>query len=847
MSPQLSIGSLNIADGEFVLDTGDGEAFALRSVFLSAKNVNLGGATGLQLRAYLPRLNGTATLSVSGGPNEKQAQILVDQQTEEKPPARGLPELPKEKTVLEARFDVKAKGNDSFEVKGSGGVDQLRWGDERITGQFNSLLELDAKVSNLLFSLDLNTPQFPTKLLPMEASLAPGPVRAALRGDYSAARKTLTVQEIKLASSLGTLDGGGAVALGDKPASLTGTLRLRDLALDSLKPLMPKPFNGFAYTGKMAADLNLSGFYNDPVVAGLAWNDQAKVRGEKISLSQVSLKIPFRWAGSTFQVKGGRLQGKNLILGREEETQWKVEGATLIGDVVKERLKPLQMIADFQLLEGRFASSNGSRGGEHLNVKGRFAYQERAGGASFNGAARIERLELLWDKFFGDFNEQKPAIEVNGSYHREADELRFDRFRLALGSIGRLDLKGSVRNFLADPVFSLEVRADDLRPGGFYDFFVRDTFKITYPVLGQIGVTGTTNVALRAAGSLESFTVEGDLRLQQSEIQERSGRWRIGPVALDLPVKLRFPRALEEKAVAAPPAGKLSIREVQTASATISGISTTVVLWNNALRFPQPIRIALFGGYSLMEGLAWKDVVGAPRDLSFSLTLNNLKLLELTEALGWHRFGGALSGSIPDVHWVGNSLRSDGTITLNMFGGRVAIRGMEIENPLSPLQAIRMDARLEGLDLEQASDTFAFGRISGVVAGAIEDLVITQGQPAQFKGDIQTVETPGVSRWISVEALNKITVLSSGNEAGSIYGGLAGFFDSFRYSKLGFKAALKNDKLVLRGIESRDGIEYLVVGSWLPPTVNISSHTQEIGFSELMRRLERIKKNGDSK
>jgi hypothetical protein len=33
----------------------------------------------------------------------------------------------------------------------------------------------------------------------------------------------------------------------------------------------------------------------------------------------------------------------------------------------------------------------------------------------------------------------------------------------------------------------------------------------------------------------------------------------------------------------------------------------------------------------------------------------------------------------------------------------------------------------------------------------------------------------------------------------------------------------------------------LVVGSFLPPTVNIVSHTQEIAFSELLRRLQRIK------
>jgi hypothetical protein len=155
-----------------------------------------------------------------------------------------------------------------------------------------------------------------------------------------------------------------------------------------------------------------------------------------------------------------------------------------------------------------------------------------------------------------------------------------------------------------------------------------------------------------------------------------------------------------------------------------------------------------------------------------------------------------------------------------------------------------MDATLEELNLEQASETFEFGRISGVLAGAIQDLVFTQGQPAGFKADLQTVDRPGVSQWISVEALDKITVLSSGNEAGSVYGGLAAVFDFFRYSKLGFKATLKNDKLILRGVESKDGKEYLVVGTFLPPTVNIISHTQEIGFSELLRRLERIQKSG---
>jgi hypothetical protein len=170
----------------------------------------------------------------------------------------------------------------------------------------------------------------------------------------------------------------------------------------------------------------------------------------------------------------------------------------------------------------------------------------------------------------------------------------------------------------------------------------------------------------------------------------------------------------------------------------------------------------------------------------------------------------------------------------------MAMNEFEIENPFSPLAAIRLDADFQNIRLEQLSKTFAFGHISGMVAGTIDDLVIVDGQPAQFSVELHSVDRGGEQR-ISVEALDKITVLSSGQNAGALYGGLAGFFDSFRYSKLGFKAHLKNDRLTLRGVETRGEQEYLVVGSFLPPTVNIVSHTQAIGFSELMRRLERIK------
>jgi hypothetical protein len=344
---------------------------------------------------------------------------------------------------------------------------------------------------------------------------------------------------------------------------------------------------------------------------------------------------------------------------------------------------------------------------------------------------------------------------------------------------------------------------------------------------------------LQLQGSLDALKAEGHLSFKSGDLSAKSNDWQIGPFALELPFQVNL---AEAKATSSGDAriGTLTIERVRFAKQTIPRISTTLSLTNNNLRLHQPVRIALFGGAVEISNLFWPEIINDPKTVSFSAETKRLQLLELTEAMNWPRFSGTLTGSIPEVQSIGTTLRTGGEIQAEVFGGRVRMGKLEIENPFSALASIKLDARLDSIQLEQVSKTFAFGRISGILEGTIENLVVIDGQPAELRADLHSVDRGGEQR-ISVEALNKITVLSSGQEAGTLYGGLASFFDSFRYSKLGFKATLKNDRLTLRGVESQGDKEMLVVGSLLPPTVNIVSHTQNIAFSELLRRLERIK------
>ncbi|HWH77415.1 MAG TPA: hypothetical protein VNT76_08585, partial [Candidatus Binatus sp.] len=489
----------------------------------------------------------------------------------------------------------------------------------------------------------------------------------------------------------------------------------------------------------------------------------------------------------------------------------------------------------------KFSSPDSARVGENLNLTGsvQIISDLTDKRTSFNGRLSSDAGELLWGKFFGDLKKQTPTVEIDADYFREQDRLQCRRCALTLASVGRIESIGAIEKLTDAPVLQLRAQSANFSPGGFFDYFLRDNFNRQYPLLEKIALGGQLSFQIALQGKPEALSAAGELSLKGGVVRAKSDDWQIGPIALDLPFQVR----LDDAAPASqetPRTGALRIDRIQFANQTVAPVATMISIANNALRFHQPIRLGVFGGEIEITNLFWPDLIKAPKQFSFSAETKRLQLQPLTEGLSWQRFSGSLSGSIPQVQSSGEVLSTVGEIQAELFGGRALIGKLEIDNPYSGLASIKLDAKLAGIQLEQLSQTFEFGRISGILEGSIDNLVMTAGQIAEMSADLHSVDRGGEQR-ISVEALNKITVLSSGEDAGALYGGLAGWFDSFRYSKLGFKANLKNDRLTLRGVESDGDKELLVVGSFLPPTVNVISHTQNIAFSELMRRLERIK------
>ena len=839
----ITVRHLIVEDGALVLRLANGNSFTLKSLAMHAEDLSLTEATGLNLRADVPLLNGVASVAFSGNDSEKRATVRLEQPQSKA--SKSLAVTDRSSAALEAEITLSKETGGSLRLVSAGQATAFLIGKDRFSGHFDLHAGFEANGGTADIAARIVLTEVPSQPGFLPVAIPNGTTTLDLAGSFSVADKKLALRSLRLQSPLGDADGAGQVVFGPRVTISNSQITLRKIPLGPFKPLLPKPFDGMTVDGNLNANLEFLGTWDTLAILGTVQGSDIQLRGEHFSLASLSIKTPVAWTATSLRAADVQISGKKLLVRSTSQMPMSAEDLTAGGTLESRVHEPLKLAGHIHIRQGRFASLDGTRVGENLHAAGRFesTIARDRKQTAITGKLDITQGEILWGKFFGDLKPQRPAFDFDGDYTPASDILRLRRASLALATVGKVAARGDIEQASRNPLLRLELKSDDIQPAGIFEYFIRHTFNRSFPALDQLALGGRLVFAVAAIGNSDRLSLEGAVQLRGGELQNKVKNWSIGPVQLDLPLRVEYPGTSAPPPAANIPAGTLVVQSARFGSQTTPVMKTTLSLWNNALSFPQPVRLPVYGGTLEISGLAFKNVIENPQALSLGLEAKNLQMERLTEALGWYRFGGTLSGSIPRVEWDNGSLRSQGRIQVNVFGGTVQISQLEVEDPFSSVPSIKLDALFRNIDLEQASTTFAFGRISGILEGTVNGLVVTAGQASQFRANVHSVEKSGISQRISVESLNKITVLSSGNDAGAFYGGIAGFFDSFRYSKLGFRATLKNDKLALQGVESREDGEYLVVGSWLPPTVNVVSHTQTIAFSELLRRLQRIQES----
>ncbi len=228
-------------------------------------------------------------------------------------------------------------------------------------------------------------------------------------------------------------------------------------------------------------------------------------------------------------------------------------------------------------------------------------------------------------------------------------------------------------------------------------------------------------------------------------------------------------------------------------------------------------------------------------DLDGSIT--PVSMVDLTQALGWPVMSGKMTGRIRGLHYQYGNLTLDGNIDVGLFGGRIDVSRLRVEDLFGLVPVLHADVDIKGIHLKQLTDRFSFGSIDGTLDGWIHGLELQDWRPVAFDAKVETPPHDPARHRISQRAVDNLGLLGGG-ASGALSGGLLRFFKEYSYGRLGIGCRLYNGVCEMSGVKKApDGFMILTSGGLLPPWIEIKGTGHSIPWNTLIDELRAIANN----
>jgi hypothetical protein len=256
----------------------------------------------------------------------------------------------------------------------------------------------------------------------------------------------------------------------------------------------------------------------------------------------------------------------------------------------------------------------------------------------------------------------------------------------------------------------------------------------------------------------------------------------------------------------------------------------------------EPVELPVMQGSLLIDRFHAHGVFAETPSWTTKAQLKDISLTALAEAFGWPPMEGNLNGLIPNLHYQQKRLEMEGQLVVDVFGGRIRVDELLIEEPFGRVPELFADLQLEALDLGQITQTFSFGHIQGGLEGEISDLHLASWEPIAFDAHFKTPNRDKASHRISQRAVDNLTALGNGVGSG-LSNTFLGIFKEFRYDRIELRANLKGSVAHLDGMSHPDGGYYIVKGSGLP-RIDVIARNRQVAWKTLLERLKQIRVEG---
>jgi hypothetical protein len=259
-----------------------------------------------------------------------------------------------------------------------------------------------------------------------------------------------------------------------------------------------------------------------------------------------------------------------------------------------------------------------------------------------------------------------------------------------------------------------------------------------------------------------------------------------------------------------------------------------------AIALMEPLSLDVLGGRLRLQRLKVMlpgvDGAGEGPDIQLEAGLDQVDMEQLTAAFGWPSFRGKISGEIPGVSLIDGVLGVEGEIRVRVFDGLITLQNLSMERPFGVLPSLAADLEVRGLDLDQLTQTFSFGHISGRLDGHVHDLRMLDWKPVAFDAWLGTPADQGGSNDISRQAVNNLTTIGGGPVTAALTNPLMRMFSNFSYRRLGLGCRLVDYVCELQGLSGDPDSVLILEGAGIPK-ITIRAFNRRIDWPQMVANL----------
>lgn len=534
------------------------------------------------------------------------------------------------------------------------------------------------------------------------------------------------------------------------------------------------------------------------------------------------------------------------LMTQEEAKKWSIEGRGALKGRMAGTLSggspSLSGNITMDIKKGGFASPDGSKAAQGINglVIMNFTVPRGEKDTSLKVSSRISSGEYLWGKYYKDLSKERAGFSTN------ADILTSSKAGSRFKGVCDLFNTGqySYDGYFGREGWRFHVSARDMVIKRIVSDFLSAYLAETAPPLKGIDADGRLSADISLASIEKKREARGNIRLAASSLTLPALSLDVKALEVDVP----FDLSSAGQAGTGPKGeqrgpGWITISGFRKGEYNLPELKIPVIASGTDVIATGVISVPFYGGAVRIRDVVAKDVLGESPRFSFAGTVTGIDLPRLLNDLTGLTFPGSVKARFPMVAYQNGELKTEGGMSVDIFGGRIEVLDMYAKGLLAPSRKIGGNITFSNIDLGKITETIKIGKITGIIEGSMKDLEVEYGQPSRFVFDLDTVKARGVPRKVSVDAIENISILGTGTGGiGAILkSGINKFFKEYPYSRIGIRCTLENDNFNIRGKIIEGGKEYLIRRAFLRGIDVVNRDPRNmVSFKDMQERIGRV-------